>query len=126
MREGKFPEVCPKDFRDLTRAALITGGRYSEVGALKVEQFAVPNRSIYLIQSKPKKENKLKIVFLTDEEVEFFNERVLGKPPGELIFRRAGVPWKKSNQQEREADTPPRGSNVTSATICATPLRVCL
>ena len=102
----KFLEVCPKDFRDLTRAALITGGRYSEVGALKVDQFAVPNRSIYLIQSKPKKENKLKIVFLTDEEVEFFNERVLGKSPGELIFRRAdGVPWKKSNQQERMKDT---------------------
>jgi integrase len=94
-----FIEGCPEDFRKLAQAALITGCRYGELASLRVNAYDVQIHSISLIQGKT---GKLKHIFLTDEESEFFKKLVAGKQEEDLMFlRKDGEPWGKSNQQPR-------------------------
>jgi len=94
-----FLKVCPQDFKDLVQGALITGCRYGELASLTVKAYDVQLSAISLVQ---KKTGKLKHVFLTDEEAEFFDLRCAGKQGDELMFRRSdGIGWQKSNQQPR-------------------------
>jgi integrase len=96
---NKFIEVCPKDFRNLVQAALITGCRYGELTSLKVSAYDVQIRAISKIQGKTA---KIKHVFLTDEEAAFFDRHTNGKRSDDLMFlREDGEPWGKSHQQPR-------------------------
>jgi integrase len=96
---NSFIEACPQDFRDLVQAALMTGCRYGELSSLRVGSYDMQLRSISIIQSKT---GKLKHVFLTDNEANFFDNCLAGKQREDLMFRREdGEPWRKSNQQPR-------------------------
>ena len=57
------------DFRDLVRAALLTGARYREYARLRVTDFNSDNGSLYIRTSKSGKDRH---VILTDEGTAFF------------------------------------------------------
>jgi integrase len=96
---NRFIQVCPQDFHDLVRAALITGCRYGELCQLKVPAYDAEVGAISVIQRKT---GKMKRIFLTLDEAAFFDTHIHGKKPDELMFRRSdGEAWGKSHQQPR-------------------------
>ena len=84
------------DFRPLVRAALLTGARYGELGALRVQDYDEGGPSIYIRDSKS---GKPRHVPLTDEGQDFFESHTAGRESDEALFVRAdGAPWGKSHQ----------------------------
>ena len=103
VQEGtEFIEACPSDFRKLVQAALYTGCRYGELCKLKVEAYDRQNRSMTIMQGKT---GIPKIVYLSDDEVKFFDEQTKGKQLNDFMFLRSdGMEWKKDHQRERMKD----------------------
>ncbi len=88
------------EFRPLARAGLLTGCRYGELGALRVEDYRAPfskadTGAVYVRESKS---GKPRSVPLTPEGVEFFDELTAGRAAGELMFSHDGGAWKKGHQ----------------------------
>lgn len=84
------------DFRRLVRAALLTGCRYGELIALRVEDFRPEAQSVHIRDSKS---GKPRHVPLTAEGVNFFTGETAGRPGDEILFRRAGGSgWGASHQ----------------------------
>jgi integrase len=100
VEEGsRFIEVCPTDFRKLVQAALYTGCRYGELCGLKVQAFDSENRSVTVMQGKT---GKSKVVYLTPDESNFFEDQIEGKRLDDFMFLRDdGTEWKKDHQRER-------------------------
>lgn len=91
------------EFRDLVRAALATGCRYSELAALQVRDFNPDSGTLRVGQSKS---GKGRHVILHDEGIELFSRLAAGRPGAELMLRKSdGDRWGKSNQDRpmREA-----------------------
>jgi integrase len=103
VQEGTdFIEACPSDFRKLVQAALYTGCRYGELCKLKVDAYDKQNRSMTIMQGKT---GIPKIVYLSDDEVTFFDEQTKGKQLNDFMFLRSdGMEWKKDHQRERMKD----------------------
>ena len=80
------------DFRDLVRAALLTGCRYQELARLRVSDFNPDNGSLHIRKSKSGKDRH---VILTDEGAEFFSQLTAGRDGEDLILRRE---WKPGDQ----------------------------
>jgi len=87
--------ACDPVFRPLVEAALLTGARYGELVALKVDDFK--NGKLYIAISKS---GKPRHVRLTDEGRGFFETLVAGREPTETLFLKNGKPWGKSHQNE--------------------------
>jgi len=89
-------------FRNLVQAALQTGARYGELGALRVADFNSDSGTVTIQQSKS---GKARHIVLTDEGVAFFSGVTAGRDGAELIFttKDAG-PWTKSAQTRPMAD----------------------
>ncbi len=92
--------ACPDDFRKLVRAALYTGGRYSEIASLRVSAFDSISNTIHIAMSKS---GKARTVALTDEGTSFFQSVADGKAQDEFLFthdagRKEGKPWAHSQQ----------------------------
>ncbi len=83
---------CEGDFRDLVRAALLTGCRYQEIARLRVTDFNHDNGSLHIRKSKSGKDRH---VILTDEGTEFFAGITAGRDGDDLIVRRE---WKPGDQ----------------------------
>jgi integrase len=83
------------DFRRLVQAALFTGCRYGELGALKVADFNRDNGTVLIGTSKS---NKSHHVVLTDEGQTFFKDVTAGRAWGATIFLHGDMPWKPSHQ----------------------------
>jgi integrase len=84
-------------FRDLVVAGLLTGARYSELAQMKVEDFNLRGRSLYIPTSKS---GKARTITLTEEGVQFFSERCRGRSHRDLILTKPrGTPWKPGNQR---------------------------
>jgi len=84
------------DLRKLVRAALLTGARYGELGALRVEDYDPDAGTIYIRDSKS---GKPRHIPLTDEGQGFFEENTAGRESDEFLFlRHTGTPWGKSHQ----------------------------
>lgn len=83
------------DLRALIRAALLTGCRYGELIALRVEDFRLDAASIHVRESKS---GRPRHVPLTDEGLRFFEEISAGRAGGETLFLHAGRPWGKNHQ----------------------------
>lgn len=87
--------ACDPDFRLLVRGALLTGARYGELTALKVEDYTDTN-TIYIHQSKS---GKPRYIPLNEEGVTFFDDLIIGKKSDEFIFTRSNnSQWKKNYQ----------------------------
>ena len=86
--QKKLMASCPTpEFRNLVIAALLTGGRYSEIAKLTVQDFFIENRSIYF-GPFGKIAGHQRHVFLIEEGVNFFKKMIEGKGSNDLIFTR--------------------------------------
>jgi integrase len=94
--------ACDPDFRLLVRGALLSGMRYGELTALKVNDYNSDNHTLFISQSKS---GKSRHVPLNQEGINFFNQLIIGKTSEDLIFtRNNGSTWKK-NYQVRPLET---------------------
>jgi integrase len=95
----RFIEVCKDDFRKMVMGALFTGCRYGELCALKVSAYDAHLHVINVLQGKTQ---KTKTVFLSDDEIAFFEELTADRKPDEFMFLRAdSEQWAKDHQRER-------------------------
>ena len=86
------------EFRDLVRAGLETGARYSELSRLEVRDLNVDSGTLAIRRSKS---GRPRHVVLTPEGAAFFAQLSAGRGGGELMLRHAnGTAWARSHQQE--------------------------
>lgn len=84
-------------FRDLIRAGLLTGCRYSELTALKAVDFNADTGTLLIRVSKG---GQYRHVTLTTEGQRFFSQVTAGRASNALLFTREdGKPWGRNHQQ---------------------------
>jgi integrase len=94
--------ACPADFREIVRAALLTGCRYGELIALRAADY---NADAGMITVNESKAGKVRHVVLTDEGCTLFNTLTAGRKGDVRIFLRSdGKPWGASHQQRPLAE----------------------
>ena len=88
--------ACPPDFRQLVKAALVSGCRYGELTAMMAADFD-PDAGNVLVRTS--KSGKARHVTLTDEGCTLFEQLTAGRPGDTRIFiRDNGKHWGKSHQ----------------------------
>jgi integrase len=88
-------KAAAPDLRALLTAALMTGGRYSEIRALRATDYHAEQGVIRILQPKT---GKTLWQPLTAEGAQFFAAACVGKAPSDLLFLRAdGRPWEQSD-----------------------------
>jgi integrase len=93
----RLVNACPKDFRRMVQAALLTGCRYSELTNLLCADFNADSDTLTIRQAKA---GKPRHVVLTKEGEALFTDWTAGRPSNTHIFLRDdGQPWGKSHQQ---------------------------
>ncbi len=93
----RLVNACKPVFRNLVRAALLSGCRYGELTALKVSDYNPDSGTLIIRTSKT---GKSRHAFLTDEGRTFFDRVAVGRDGDDSMFLRAdGKTWKKSQQQ---------------------------
>jgi integrase len=89
-------------FRDLVRAALLTGCRFGELAALQVRDFNPDAGTLHIRTSKS---GRGRHVVLHDEGIELFTDLSAGRRGVELMLRKGdGDRWGKSNQTRPMAE----------------------
>lgn len=89
-------------FKRLVQAALQTGARYGELGALVVADFNPDSGTVTIQQSKS---GKARHIVLTDEGAAFFEAETIGKDGADLVFMtKTGGAWAKSAQARPMAE----------------------
>lgn len=84
------------DFRRMAQAALVTGARYGELGALSVSDFNPDSGTIHVRTSKS---GKGRHIVLNDEGAALFKSLAAGKLGDALLLIKAdGSAWNKSRQ----------------------------
>jgi integrase len=98
MKEvAAFIPVCEPDFQKLAKGALVSGCRYGELTAMKVEAFSAVQGTVYVAESK---NGESRYVELNKEGVAFFKKLTQGRDTNETMFLRSnGKAWKQSEQQ---------------------------
>ncbi|WP_348264316.1 tyrosine-type recombinase/integrase [Telmatobacter sp. DSM 110680] len=87
---------CEPDFALLVKGALLTGARYGELTALRVENVDLGGQQIYVAESK---NGDSRYVDLNNEGVELFRQVIAGRDAKEHVFVRSNSkPWKTSEQ----------------------------
>jgi integrase len=95
----RLTNACATDFRDLVTAGFLTGCRYGELVAMRVDDF---NTDAGTLRVRASKSGKPRHVVLTQEGRDFIAQRAAGKPGSAHLFVRGnGEPWGKSQQQRR-------------------------
>ncbi len=90
--------ACDPDVRDLIRAALSTGCRYSELCRLEVGDLDVDAETIHVQRSKS---GRARYVPLGAEALAFFERIAAGRSGGErLLLRDGGGAWRHGNQSK--------------------------
>jgi integrase len=93
---------CEPAFRNLVRAALLTGCRYSELASLCAADF---NADAGVLIVRESKAGKPRHVVLTDEGQRLFARLTAGKLGSDPVFvRRDGGAWRKSQQMRPMLD----------------------
>jgi integrase len=93
----RLVNACEPAFRQLVRAALVTGCRYGELTRMRAADFNAQAGTISVLLSKA---GKARHVALNDEGQWLFASLTDGRTAGNLIFRRAdGGAWGPSHQQ---------------------------
>ena len=93
--------ACEPSFQVLVKAALLTGCRYGELTAMKVEAFDEAEARVYVADSK---NGESRYVDLNNEGVALFAEMTEGRNGKETIFLRANGKHWKSSEQKRPMD----------------------
>jgi integrase len=93
----RLVNACPAEFRQLVRAALLTGCRYSELTALRCADYSADAGTLLVRTSKS---GKSRHVVLTEEAQRFFSDAAAGRAGEAVLFVRAhGQPWQPSDKQ---------------------------
>jgi integrase len=101
------------EFRDLVKAALLTGCRYGELTALQVRDFDAEAGTVHVHQSK---NGRGRHVVLTAEGIGLFRRLTAGRAGTEPMLRkRTGGLWRRSNQGNRMAGACARAGIVPPA-----------
>ena len=107
----RLVNACPKDFRKLVQAALLTGCRYAELTRLKCGDFNPDSGTLAIRLSK----GKVRHVVLTDEAEAAFEGWTSGRGSADLVFLRAdGDAWGTSHQK-RPLDEASRRARISPA-----------
>lgn len=102
------------EFRPITQAALLTGGRYTELRKSKAGDYDAGSKTLWLAETKS---STPRPVYLDDEGVNLLETMTAGKKPSALIFPRPdGKAWSAS-QQARPIDEACRKGKVERATF---------
>jgi integrase len=100
--QRRLVNACSADFREIVRAALLTGCRYGELTALRATDYNADAGTITVCESKA---GKARHVVLTDEGRALFNALTAGRKGDARIFLRSdGKPWGASHQQRPLAE----------------------
>jgi integrase len=87
------------EFRPMVQAGLLTGCRYGELCNLKVRDFDIDNRTVFIAHSKTKRSRH---VVLTDEGATLFERLAAGRRGNDPLIRRAdGLAWGAAQQARR-------------------------
>jgi integrase len=98
MAEAKrLINAADPDFRNLVRAALFTGARYSELARMTVADFHLDSGTVAIGRSKS---GKPRHVFLTTEGVAFFRQLCAGRRSVSLRPT-PGNAWKTMSRDDR-------------------------
>ena len=84
----RLVNACQSDFRTLASAALLTGCRYGEIAAMRVQDF---DETVGTVNIPRSKSGKARHVVLTAEGREFFGRQAIGKGGLEALFTRNAV-----------------------------------
>lgn len=92
----RLVNACESSFRNLVRAALETGARYSELARLRVADY---NRDIGAVAIRAGKTSTPRHVILTADGVSFFEQLSAGRTGNDLMLPKSdGSAWLKSHQ----------------------------
>ena len=104
--QQRLLNACPRDFRLLAKAALLTGSRYSPLTRLVVRDYNPKAGTVFIEKDKT---GKARHVVLTNDGIQFFDAMTAGKAPMDRIFMRdsatrltrkdAGLTWASSDQK---------------------------
>lgn len=87
----------PAQFRDLVRAALLTGARYGELVGLRVRDFEPSTATLDIAAGK----TGGRVAYLSDEAVGFFAELAKGRAAADpLLPKASGETWGKNHHQK--------------------------
>jgi integrase len=98
---ARLVNACEPGFRELVRAALETGARYSELARLVVADFNADAGTIHVRRSKSTKERH---VILAEDGVEFFKLITLGRSGEDRMFKNEGR-MARSKERGDDKDT---------------------
>lgn len=111
----RLVNACDGAFRDIVRAALLTGCRYGELTRMRANDFSPDAGTIAVRESKA---GKPRHVALTDEGRAHFERLTAGKTGRDPIFvRDDGATWGPSHQQRPLADASKRAKIAPAATF---------
>jgi site-specific recombinase XerD len=96
----RLMNACPRDFRELVMAALLTGCRYGELTAMRVGDLDPQARTITITRGKG---GSARHVVLTEEGLTLFVRQAAGKHGSALMFERDLMV--KQATRDREAQT---------------------
>ncbi len=92
----RLVHACSPDFRPLVQAALLTGARYGELRAARVEDFLV-DAGILVIRAG--KTGQARHIYLSAEGRDFLEDVAGSRPAGQFLFRRRdGKAWSATEQ----------------------------
>jgi len=95
--QRRLIDACPiTEFKNLVIAALMTGGRYSELANLTVRDFNKTNGTIHF-GPFGKIAGKQRYVYLSEEGIQFFNEMTTGKNINDLVLTRRLIRFQPSS-----------------------------
>jgi len=107
IEAARLVNSCPPDFKDLVRAALLTGARFGELIRLKARDFN-PSHNISTLFVAESKSGKPRHVILTAEGIALFEELTVTKHPDDLIFTRHYVQSQKRDSRGHFAEVDQR------------------
>jgi integrase len=100
--QRRLVNACSVDFREIVRAALLTGCRYGELTALRATDYNADAGTITVRESKA---GKVRHVVLTDEGCTLFDALTAArKGDTRILLRSDGKPWGASHQQRPLAE----------------------
>ena len=92
----RLVNAASRHFRPLIQAALLTGGRWSEIYKIRANDVDLDAGAVHFPDTKS---GKPRWVHLTDEGAEFFRRQCAGKRGSELLFlNEQGRPYGRSHQ----------------------------
>ncbi len=94
--------ACRSDLRQMVKAALLTGARYSELAGLTVANVNIGTGSVFI---QPSKSGRGRHVPLSPAGLDFFKSATAGKIGSDLVFVKAdGSQWAKNHHVRLLAD----------------------